>query len=114
MRRMSKDTELRAARLREARQAAGFENATEAAERFGWEVVTYRSHENGIRGLRPTVAKKYAKAYEISLSWLMTGEGIMKGPGIDAELMELPADIASPLIEAVRRMIRAAKPRGKV
>jgi hypothetical protein len=111
---MSKDSELRAERLRIARHSAGFENATEAAARFGWEVVTYRSHENGIRGLRPSIAKKYAKAFKVSFSWLMTGEGIMNGPGIDAEIMELPPEISEPLIDAVRRMIAAAKPRGKI
>lgn len=111
---MSEDTELRASRLRLARQNAGFENATEAAQRFGWEIVGYRSHENGIRGIRPTIAKKYAKAYGVSLPWLMTGEGAMKGPGIDAELMELPKDISDPLVQAIRGMIAAAKPRGKI
>ncbi len=110
---MPTDTEQRAARLRDARQAAGFENATVAAERFGWPVVTYRSHENGLRGLRPSIAKKYAKAYKVSLSWLMTGEGQMHGPGLDAEIMALPDDISRPLIEAIRQMIAAAKPRGK-
>jgi hypothetical protein len=112
--RMPSDAEQRAARLRDARLAAGFENATVAAERFGWPVITYRSHENGIRGLRPAIAKRYAKAYKVSLSWLMTGEGQMRGPGLDAEIMALPDGIGKPLIEAIRQMIAAAKPRGKI
>jgi len=87
---MSPDQEQRAARLRQARTHAKFKDATVAAKKFGWNVITYRSHENGLRGLKPTVAKRYAKAYKVSLSWLMYNEGSMTGPGIDAELMELP------------------------
>ena len=112
---MSGEKEKRAARLREARIAAGFENATEAAERFGWEVVTYRSHENGIRGLRTSVAAQYAKAYKVSYTWLATGEGPMRGPGIDAAIMVLPPEVSKPLIEAIMRLIEAAgPPKGKI
>lgn len=109
------DKEKRAERLRAARVHAGFKNATDAAERFGWEVVTYRSHENAIRGLRPTVANIYAKAFKVSNAWLMTGEGAMTGPGIDAAVMALPADISEPLVKAIFAMIaNAGPPKGKI
>lgn len=111
---MTSDKDLRAARLKEARLKAGFDGPTEAAERFGWPVVTYLSHENTTRGIRPAVAKKYAKAFNVSASWLITGEGPMAGPGIDAELMELPPDVSDRLIRAMRQMIAAVKPLGKV
>lgn len=96
-----------------ARAHAGFEEATEAAERFGWPVSTYLSHENGTRGIKPTIAKKYAKAFNISHSWLMTGEGFMTGPGLDAKIMELPPPLAERLTKQFRHIIDAAKPREK-
>lgn len=111
---MSQDQEDRDARLRESREAAGYKNATDAAEAFGFNVVTYRSHENALRGIKPTVAKRYAKAYKISWSWLMSGKGAMTGPGIDAELMALPPDLSVTLIAAIRQMLAAVKHRGKI
>ena len=59
----------------QARQRAGFENATDAARAFGWNENTYRSHENGERGLKKDIAEKYARAFRISAAWLLTGEG---------------------------------------
>ncbi len=106
---MADDKELRAERLRLARTEAGFSNATEAAERFGWEVVTYRSHENGIRGIKPTVGRKYAGALKVSWSWLMTGEGDMRGPGVEAEIMALPEEQSKYVLGAVRQMLDAIK-----
>ncbi|ACB95038.1 XRE family transcriptional regulator [Beijerinckia indica] len=61
-------------RLQIARQQAGFESATEAARAFGWNENTYRSHENGERGLRIAIAERYAKAFDVSAAWLLTGE----------------------------------------
>jgi len=62
-------------RLQSARQNAGFEYATDAARAFGWNENTYRSHENGERGLRPAIAERYAKAFRTTAAWLLTGEG---------------------------------------
>jgi hypothetical protein len=45
----------RAERLREARKAAGFTSAAEAANRFEWQEAAYRHHENGTRGFGPDV-----------------------------------------------------------
>lgn len=106
---MSLDDDERAERLRLARQEAGFEDAASAARAFGWPVVSYRSHENGIRGLRPMVAKRYARAYKVSAAWLMSGEGTMRGPGIDAQLMELPKSVSDELIASFNRIIATTK-----
>ncbi|HET6376687.1 MAG TPA: S24 family peptidase [Methylocella sp.] len=65
-------------RLQIARQNAGFSNATDAARAFAWNENTYRSHENGERGLRLEVAERYAKAFGTSAAWLLTGEGEAK------------------------------------
>ena len=62
-------------RLQAARLRAGFETATDAARAFGWNENTYRSHENGERGLKKEVAYRYAKALRISVGWLLTGDG---------------------------------------
>lgn len=62
-----------AQRLRQAREGAGYDTATAAAEAFGWKQVTYLAHEGGRRGLRQDAAERYAKAFRVSPEWLMTG-----------------------------------------
>ncbi|WWT39878.1 LexA-like protein [Microcystis phage Mwe-JY08] len=62
-------------RLQKARRRAGYEDATAAARARGWNENTYRSHENGARGLKPDVARQYAKAFKVSPGWLLTGDG---------------------------------------
>lgn len=104
-----KDKAARALRLRLARAHAKFDEPTEAAKFYNWTVSTYLSHENGTRGLTPTVAKKYAKTYKVSFPWLMSGEGTMTGPGIDADLAEMEQEESDELIKQFRRMIAAAK-----
>lgn len=58
-------------KLRRARIARGFATAAQAARAHGWSVVTYTSHENGTRGLRPDAAARYAKAFGLSPSDLL-------------------------------------------
>ncbi len=70
---MSKD--LIHERLASARLAAGFETASDAARAFGWNENTYRSHENGERGIKNGVAEKYSKAFNVSFLYLLTGKG---------------------------------------
>lgn len=62
-------------RLQKARKNAKFKEATDAANAFGWKVSTYISHENGTRGLRPSVADRYAKALGVHPQWLLYGTG---------------------------------------
>ena len=69
-------------RLQSARQNAGFENATDAARAFGWNENTYRSHENGERGLRAAIAERYAKAFRTTAAWLLTGDGRVEAKNI--------------------------------
>ncbi len=61
-------------RLRSARAGAGYATAAKAIRRFGWVKSTTYCHENGLRGLTRHEAKKYAKAYDVSIDWLLTGE----------------------------------------
>ena len=65
-------------RLRQAREMAGFKSATEAAKRFHWPSSTYSSHENGQTDPVPQrAAAKYARAFKVSVAWLLTGQGLM-------------------------------------
>ena len=59
-------------RLQQARLAAGFAEAVDAARRYGWNEVTYRAHENGTRGMGRQV-QKYAKAFKVTPEWLLYG-----------------------------------------
>lgn len=76
------DTRTVTGRLAYARELAGFSSPRAAAKAFEWNENTYKSHENGIRqstGLKEEHARKYARAFGVSLSWLMTGRGDPKG-----------------------------------
>lgn len=67
------------ARLRQAREAAGFKTAAEAARHHKWNANSYKSHENGIREFSKRTAAVYAKAYRVSVGWLLTGESMGSG-----------------------------------
>jgi hypothetical protein len=62
-------------RLRNARMAAGFASATDAIEYCKWKGSTYRAHENGQNNYNAEYATRYGKAYGVSASWLLLGEG---------------------------------------
>ena len=62
-------------RLRNARMAAGFASATDAIEYCKWKGSTYRAHENGQNNFNVEYAARYGKAYGVSASWLLLGEG---------------------------------------
>jgi hypothetical protein len=75
-------------RLERARIAAGFETPTDAARAFGWNEVTYRSHEAGGRNILPQVAERYARAFKVSAGWLLTGEGPEQRTRLSASPMQ--------------------------
>lgn len=58
-------------RLRALRIKRGFSTARDAAKAFGWSEHTYKSHENGLRGIRPDAAKKYASAYGSTAGYIL-------------------------------------------
>lgn len=60
-------------RLRQLRIRKGFASPTEAARAFGWNEHTYKSHENGIRGIKVDAARKYAAAYGSTAGYILTG-----------------------------------------
>ena len=103
-----------ASRLRQARDAFGIKNATEAAAHFKWNIVTYRSHENGLRGLTVTVAAEYAKAYGVRLDWLVTGASPMKDLGLENQIAHLPDDQMKEVMDAWRGIMALVQVKGKV
>ncbi len=49
---------------------------------MGVGVPGYNSHENGNRGLgRGDISARYAKFFRVSLEWLLSGKGDMRGRG---------------------------------
>ena len=67
-------------RLRQARIAAGFERASDAAARFGWNENTYKSNENGNAPFSFRKAKDYAEAFGVRAEWLYDDTGPVR-PG---------------------------------
>lgn len=64
-------------RLKELREKR-FETAKAAADAFGWNEVTYRSHESGMRNVPLATARKYALAFGSTASHIL---GIEPGSG---------------------------------
>ncbi|MFC6197850.1 LexA family transcriptional regulator [Ponticaulis profundi] len=77
-------------RLIQARKKAGYENAMDACEAFGWKYSTYAGHENDSRGFSAETAKRYSRAYRIKPNWLLFGEDDA-APAIDKPM----GDVAS-------------------
>lgn len=50
-----------------------FQTAKDAARAYGWNEYTYAAHENGLRGLKLAVARKYAQAFNSTASFILTG-----------------------------------------
>lgn len=69
-------SDLRANRLREARERAGYASASDAARAFGWGEAGYRHHENGTRSFGLDAAKKYARAFRTKAGWLLGMDGV--------------------------------------
>lgn len=62
-----------ALRLQEARQAAGFATASDAARAMKVNEISYLHHENGRRKAAPEVIAYYANAFRVSPSYLLFG-----------------------------------------
>jgi transcriptional regulator with XRE-family HTH domain len=64
-----------AERLRRARIHAGFERATEAVRRFGWNYSRYMNYENGERAVPPKQAILFASAFGVTVDYIYFGKG---------------------------------------
>lgn len=100
-----------AGRLKLARTLAGFRSAAECARRLDVPEVTYRAHENGLRGLSSAAARAYAAQLGVSWAWLITGEGPQYGTASDeiaAEAAAVGALAEAPPRDVDLSTIRAA------
>lgn len=84
-----KITRERAGRLEQARRAAGYESKAAAARYLGVKYPTYAGHENpNTPGTyQSEAADLYSRRFKVSLAWLLTGRGEMRGQGV------IPAEI---------------------
>lgn len=72
-----------AERLKELREKR-FSTAKEAADAFGWNEVTYRSHENGGRNIPLHTARKYASAFGSNASHILgLSNNTAPSPGVN-------------------------------
>jgi SOS-response transcriptional repressor LexA len=62
-------------RLRQAREAAGYASAAEAARALSMKPATYTHHENGTRAFSKLSAIMYARKFGVDPSWLLFGDG---------------------------------------
>lgn len=65
-------------RLKAARVAAKYTSAAKAAEALGISPSTYRAHENGQNDYDVEDAKKYARKFNVSVSYLLEGVEMKK------------------------------------
>lgn len=63
-----------AARLRSARERAGYNSAADASRALGVNAVTYTAHENGGREFDRKTAVFYASKFGVNPGWLLLGE----------------------------------------
>ena len=64
-----------AARLVQARQAAGLDTPHAAAVRLAMHPQTYILHEQGKASVKPAELRRYAETFGVSHSWLSAGIG---------------------------------------
>jgi len=92
-------------RLRWARQRAGFKSTAAAAQQFGWNLDTYKSHDNGVRTPKDqATVEKYARAFHVDFGWLCIGlaAGSDKAPtGWRAAANKPPEPSKASLIEDI-------------
>lgn len=88
-------------RLRRARERAGYKTAADFCRANDLPESTYRSHENGTRGLLPPQARLYARRLGTTMSWLLEGKD---SDDIEADYLAIPAVkmTAEIMFEAVR------------
>lgn len=82
-------------RLKEVREKR-FETAKAAADAFGWNEVTYRSHESGGRNFPLSTARKYAQAFGTTAAHLLgIGSGANSSPINQVILLPLVARVSA-------------------
>jgi len=72
---MKQSIQWMSARLKASRQLRGYRSRTAFALRCEIPLATYRTHETGEVEMRSSDVIRYAKILNISMAWLLTGEG---------------------------------------
>lgn len=98
------------ARLKEARQRAGFKTGSDAARALGHSIALYNQLENGTRSIF-TAADDLAKSLGVSREWLLTGAADDTFERIHRALMGLPEDERSTAAAVVLGAIEGLKKR---
>lgn len=62
-------------RLKVARIARGYKNRTAFINFSKIPLTTYRAHEMGTNELKASDVVRYARLLDVSVAWLLTGEG---------------------------------------
>jgi phage repressor protein C with HTH and peptisase S24 domain len=65
-------------RLKRARKDAGYDTAAAAVRTFGFNENTYGANERGTAPYGREAAVRYARAFRVSVEWLLTGKGAMR------------------------------------
>ena len=95
-------------RLQWARQQAGYETGTEAAENMDASVSTYLAHENGTRGITAGAARRYAIFFGVRVEWLLYGTGSPK-PHQKHPVLELYDEMPASLQEQAINYLKFLK-----
>jgi len=84
-------------RLREARERVGYATAAAFAKAHDLTESTYRSHENGSRGLTVAAARHYAELLGVGWTWIMAGDAPAHAGerGVEGSAGRAPAPRAS-------------------
>jgi transcriptional regulator with XRE-family HTH domain len=91
-------------RLRQARKQAGYSSMEQFSQKFRIPFPTYRSHEEGKRGIKEDMVRKYSEHLGVNWVWLLTGEGEMRGAGgtapeLDRGMLSEAMTLANKLVD---------------
>lgn len=95
----------RSDRLRDARRDAGYSSVKSACDAFGFHYPTYAGHENGSRDFDFDTAERYARAYKVNVTWLMSGKDTPKDEG--AEIVRIWDRIPLENRQSALRMLKS-------
>ena len=95
-------------RLQRARELAGYETASEAADALGLPRPTYLAHENGSRGFKAET-ERYSRFFKVNLEWLLTGRGEPRARSLDSRVQVLPVDQQQEILNFIEYMENRAR-----
>jgi SOS-response transcriptional repressor LexA len=103
-------------RLRQLLRAAGYDTAKEVAEAVGVAKSTVNAHQDGTRGIRPGMAKRYARLLGVPPEYILYGKNLNQAGEIeqiistrDVALRVVPL-LDCRALEQFRSILSGAKP----